>query len=85
MPKKSQSETFEDLYTELETTIEKLEEGNLPLAEALALYERGIELAKRCAEMLDRAELRIQELTPGALAFEGQDEELDVEDEDGDA
>ncbi len=68
MAKKTSPQTatpsFEDLYTELETTIEKLEGGNLTLDEALTLYERGMALAKQCGTMLDRAELRIQELAP---------------------
>jgi exodeoxyribonuclease VII small subunit len=66
MPKKNstQAPSFEQLYTELEATIESLEAGNLSLDQALSLYERGMDLAKQCAAMLDRAELRIQELAP---------------------
>jgi exodeoxyribonuclease VII small subunit len=76
MPKKSQDVSFEQLYGELEATIEKLEAGNLSLDESLALYERGMELAKQCSALLDRAELKIQELAPNALARE---EEADIE------
>ncbi len=64
MPKKEP--TFEQLYTELEATVEKLEQGNLPLEESLALYERGIQLARQCSAQLDRAELRLIELAPTA-------------------
>jgi exodeoxyribonuclease VII small subunit len=83
MPKKTQDLSFEQLYTELETTIETLEAGNLSLDEALVLYERGMELAKQCGGLLDRAELRIQELAPRAAAFD-QDEDLELLDEDED-
>ncbi len=62
MAKKGPS--FEQLYEELETTVQKLEAGNMTLDESLALYERGMELARQCGELLDRAELRITELAP---------------------
>jgi exodeoxyribonuclease VII small subunit len=56
--------TFEQAYNELETTVQKLEEGSLPLAEAIALYERGMALAQRCNVQLDQAELTIKALSP---------------------
>lgn len=56
--------TFEQAYQELETTVEKLEIGNLPLEEAIALYQRGMALAKHCNLQLDRAELSIKVLAP---------------------
>ncbi len=73
---RKKQETFEQLFQELETTVEKLEAGNLTLDESLALYERGMLLARQCGEQLDQAELRIKELAPNA--------ELEVEDEDAD-
>lgn len=56
--------TFEQAYSELETTVQKLEEGSLPLAEAIALYERGMALAQHCNVQLDQAELSIKALSP---------------------
>ncbi|HXW00972.1 MAG TPA: exodeoxyribonuclease VII small subunit, partial [Anaerolineae bacterium] len=55
---------FEQAYTELETTVQKLEAGNLPLEEALLLYQRGMALAAYCNLQLDKAELRIKTLAP---------------------
>jgi exodeoxyribonuclease VII small subunit len=52
-------ETFEDLYRELEETVQRLDAGGQPLDEAIALYERGMHLVKRCQELLDAAELRV--------------------------
>ncbi len=75
-----QSPSFEQLYTELETTVETLEAGNLTLDEAMRLYERGMELAKQCNTMLDAAELRIQELAPVSSGLETDLELLDGED-----
>ncbi len=62
---RKKQETFEELYTELEATVQQLEAGNLTLDQSLALYERGMELARRCGAQLDQAELRVKELTPG--------------------
>jgi len=56
--------TFEQAYRELEETVQKLEAGNLPLEEAMALYQRGIALAQYCNQQLDTAELRIKVLAP---------------------
>jgi exodeoxyribonuclease VII small subunit len=77
MPKKEPS--FEQLYEELEATVQKLEAGNLSLDESLALYERGMELAQQCGAQLDRAELRVKELAP-AVASE-LEEEYDLDEE----
>lgn len=55
-------ETFEDLYRELEETVRRLDAGGQTLEEAIALYERGMHLVKRCQELLDAAELRIATL-----------------------
>ena len=63
---KEKSESFESLYHELEETIAKLEAGDLSLDESLALFQRGMELAKQCGAMLDSAELRIKQLVPQA-------------------
>ena len=64
-----QSLSFEEAYNKLEETVQKLEAGNLPLEEALALYEQGMALAKQCGVQLDKAELTITRLTPtGELA-----------------
>jgi|DewCreStandDraft_4_1066084.scaffolds.fasta_scaffold206619_2 exodeoxyribonuclease VII small subunit len=56
--------SYEEAYTELEQTVQRLEAGSLPLAEALALYQRGMELAKQCNLQLDQAELSIKKLAP---------------------
>lgn len=56
--------TFEQAYQELDETVQQLEAGNLPLEEAIALYQRGMALAKHCNQQLDKAELRIKMLAP---------------------
>ena len=54
--------SFEELQRELDEIVARLERGDVPLDEALALWQRGEELARACVDRLDRAELRIEEL-----------------------
>jgi exodeoxyribonuclease VII small subunit len=61
--------SFEEAYRELETTVQRLEAGDLTLEEAIALYERGMRLARHCGDALDAAELQVQQL---ALIHEQQ-------------
>ncbi len=63
--------SFEELQRELDELVARLERGDVPLDEALALWERGQELHRACAERLDRAELRIEELRLGERNLEG--------------
>ncbi len=69
----SQEKSYEKAYVELQEIVTKLESGGTTLEEALALYERGRVLAKTCAELLDKAELRIRKLG-GAPEGEKPDE-----------
>jgi exodeoxyribonuclease VII small subunit len=66
--------SFEQAYQELEETVQKLEAGDLPLADALALYQRGVALAQHCGLQLDEAELSIQALTPSGDLVDFEDE-----------
>jgi len=67
-----ESLSFEQAYKELESIVRKLEGGQLPLDEALALFERGQALAARCGSLLEAAELKVQQLRPqvGGVALE---------------
>lgn len=53
---------FEGALEELEGVVERLDSGELSLEEALVGFERGVALSRRCAELLERAERRIDEL-----------------------
>ncbi|MGF7202086.1 exodeoxyribonuclease VII small subunit [Sphingobium olei] len=55
--------SFEDALRALEQIVRRLESGDVPLDESIALYARGEELRKRCTERLQAAEARIQKLT----------------------
>ena len=54
---------FEGAIAELESVVKKLEEGDLPLEQSLALYERGVQLSRFCHARLEEAERRIEILT----------------------
>ena len=60
--------SYESAFAELENIIATLEANQRPLDEAMALFERGQALAARCAALLDRAELRIRQLTGADLS-----------------
>jgi exodeoxyribonuclease VII small subunit len=65
------SPTFEEAYRRLEAAVEQLSAGGLPLEESLRLFEQGMALANYCSTLLDRAELRVQQvgqLPPDELA-----------------
>ena len=64
-------QSFEELQRELDELVARLERGDVPLDEALALWERGEALYRACAERIDRAELRIEELRLGEHRLEG--------------
>lgn len=55
--------TFEEALLQLEETVAQLESGNLTLEASLGLFERGQRLAARCGQLLDQAQLRIEQLT----------------------
>ena len=54
---------FETAIAELEAIVKKLEEGDMPLEQSLALYERGVQLSRFCHGRLEDAERRIDVLT----------------------
>jgi exodeoxyribonuclease VII small subunit len=54
---------FEELQRELEEVVAKLERGEVGVDDAIALFERGQELYRACVELLEAAELRIEELS----------------------
>ena len=51
---------FEAAIAELEAIVRKLEDGDLALEQALALYERGVQLSRFCHARLEEAERRIE-------------------------
>ena len=53
---------FEECLQQLESIVGQLEKGNLPLEQALKLFEQGVELSNNCRKELDEAEGRVEVL-----------------------
>ena len=62
MENRKEPPSFEDALEELETIVERMEDGEPSLEESLKLFERGMDLTRRCQKALDDAEQRIQSL-----------------------
>jgi exodeoxyribonuclease VII small subunit len=54
--------TFEEALKQLEAAVETLEAGNLPLAEALRLFEEGLKASNLCRARLEEAKQRVEVL-----------------------
>ncbi|NIA07535.1 MAG: exodeoxyribonuclease VII small subunit [Actinobacteria bacterium] len=65
MAKNAESKSFEQAMGELEKIVQAVESGQVPLAEALAQYEKGIELISHCQNILSQAEQKIAKLSKG--------------------
>ncbi len=64
---------FEQALAELQAAVAALESGSGDLEANLAQYERGMALVQRLNDLLDQAEMRVNELLPsgGEVPFEG--------------
>jgi exodeoxyribonuclease VII small subunit len=60
---------FEQALKELEGIVSRLERGDVPLEDSIAIYERGERLKEHCEALLRRAEARIEKI---ALGPDGQ-------------
>ena len=67
---------------ELESIVEQLEAGELPLDKSLQEFERGVRLSRECQGALKDAEQRVQVLMGGELKDFGADDEPDDSEED---
>ena len=59
---KVSGDSFESAMKRLEQIVESLEGGEVPLEEALGLYEEGVKISKECLEKLSQAEVRLKYL-----------------------
>ena len=74
---------FESAMKALEEIVGKLEAGDLPLEQALALFEEGVQISRFCNSKLDAAERRVEillkneqgELKPVEFAVEEGEQE----------
>jgi len=65
---KAANEDFETAMHDLEQLVESLEQGDLPLEESLAAFERGVLLTRACQTALKEAEQKVEILLKKAGA-----------------
>jgi exodeoxyribonuclease VII small subunit len=70
--------SFELAIEELESIVRRLEEGNVPLEESVAIYERGEVLKRRCEHLLRQAEARVEKIALDATGRPKGAEPLDA-------
>lgn len=59
--------TFEEKLDRLKEVVERLERGDLPLEEGVALYKEGLELAKTCGKQLENARHEVKVVSEGLV------------------
>ena len=62
---RTQSQSFEANISRLEEIVRRLDDGSVPLEDAIKLFQEGTELTARCNKLLDQAELEVVKLTKG--------------------
>jgi exodeoxyribonuclease VII small subunit len=68
--------SFEEAFEKLEAAVAALQDGHMPLERALQHYQEGMRLAQFCNELLQRAELSVQQLSSnndGSLSIQPLD------------
>ncbi|MDQ0197362.1 exodeoxyribonuclease VII small subunit [Neobacillus ginsengisoli] len=69
--------TFEDAMNKLEQIVDRLEEGDVPLEEAIAYYKEGMELSKLCHDKLKSVEEQLTQI----ITEDGRTESFSIEEE----
>ena len=60
MPDDDTGPDFESSLEELEALVERLEQGDLPLEDALRSFERGVALTRQCQSVLANAQQKVE-------------------------
>ncbi|WP_174734183.1 exodeoxyribonuclease VII small subunit [Mesobacillus harenae] len=63
--------TFEEAMEKLEGIVEQLEEGDIPLEEAISFYKEGMELSKLCHDKLKNVEEQLAQIVTEGGQTEG--------------
>lgn len=69
--------TFEDAMNKLEQIVDRLEEGDVPLEEAISIYKDGMELSKLCHDKLKSVEEQLTQI----ITEDGRTESFSIEEE----
>lgn len=74
---KEENITFEEAMKKLELIVERLEEGDVPLEEAISIYKDGMELSKLCHNKLKNVEEQLVQI----LTVDGEKEPFTIQEE----
>jgi exodeoxyribonuclease VII small subunit len=69
--------SFEEAMRNLEDIVEKLEEGDVPLEEAISIYRKGMELSKLCHDKLKDVEEQLTQI----ITEDGKKEDFSIQEE----
>ncbi|MDP4108381.1 MAG: exodeoxyribonuclease VII small subunit [Bacillota bacterium] len=69
--------SFEEAMNKLEGIVERLEEGDVPLEEAIAIYKEGMELSKLCHDKLKNVEEQLAQI----ITEDGRRESFSISEE----
>lgn len=69
--------SFEEAIEELEKIVDRLEEGDVPLEEAITIYKKGMELSKLCHDKLKNVEEQLTQI----ITEDGQKENFIIQEE----
>jgi exodeoxyribonuclease VII small subunit len=69
--------SFEEAMNKLEGIVERLEEGDVPLEEAIAIYKEGMELSKLCHDKLKNVEEQLAQI----ITEDGRKESFSIAEE----
>ncbi|MCW9027886.1 MAG: exodeoxyribonuclease VII small subunit [Kangiella sp.] len=73
--KKTTGANFENQLQELESIVEQLEGGELPLDDALKVFEKGVKLSRQCQQLLAEAEQKV------TILMDNQEQTFEVDNE----
>ena len=83
--KRSDEPTFEEALKQLETAVDRLEEGTLPLSDALEAFEEGLKASNQCRSLLEDARQKVDMLMRDSdddfelVALDSEDEDAGEE------
>lgn len=69
--------TFEEAMEKLEVIVDKLEEGDIPLEEAISMYREGMDLSRICQEKLKNIEEQLTQI----ITEDGSKEDFSIDEE----
>lgn len=71
--------SFEEAMSAFEAIVDRLDRGDVPLEQSIAIYERGVALQKHCEGKLKQAQMRVEKIVTGEDGKPARAEPFDTE------